>query len=496
MRPGRDALRRPRDGGALRLAGATIAFVVFVLGCADSTRPTVGAPASSPVPIAPTTSATAARSTTARPTTGAPVPASTAVGPTTTVTSSGATAAAVAAATGPSTWSGPAVIAGLASLAAPGVDVYVDSLDGAALVRRVDEPAQGPVVGVIEPDGRTSVAPRTALATTRSLNAIRFGDRVLVTAQPVNDPPVVLLHAFGTDRWDTVAVAAPAGAYAAVTAMGSTALLTFSGPNDAVGGERWAGYVVADDGAVSPVPTPPEATAWPGGGAISVWTGRELVVAARDSSGDDRPLARPYAFDPRTLVWRALALPPWLTCGTTCAWYGPHEGGDAFLLTMAAGRVVLHGFVGSINTSELFTAAYDPATDTWQRFDQPPIPLELAAALDVSSGAKHALVAVPTSAFRNDHPDTVARLDLTTGTWTTEKIAVHVVGRGASDPGLAEVRHGSGTLLVAVYGLGEPIPERPEVVLDGGSWRVATDADSLLWRRLTTTQTTLARLFA
>ena len=470
------------------------ALVVFVVGCADSTRPTVGAPASSPASIAPT-SATATPATTAPPTSGAPAPASTVAGSTTSSTTAASTAAG-AAASGPFTWSGPAVIAGLASLAAPGVDVYVDSLDGAALVRRADEPVQGPVVGVVEPDGRTSVAPRSALATTRSLVSARFGDRVLVVVQPADGGPVAVLHAFGTDGWDKVVVAAPAGAYAAVTAMGSTALLTFNGPNDAVGGEKWVGYIVSADGVVSPVPAPPEATAWPGGGAISVWTGRELVVAARDSSGDDRLLTRPYAFDPRTLVWRALALPPWLTCGTTCAWYGPHEGGDAFLLTMAAGRVVLHGFVGSINTSELFTAAYDPTTDTWQRFDQPPIPLELAAALDVSSGATHALVAVPTSAFRNDHPDTVARLDLTTGTWTTEKIAVHSVGRGASDPGLAEVRRGPGTLLVAVYGLGQPIPETPEVVLDGGSWRATTDADAVLWRRLTTTQTTLAKLFA
>jgi hypothetical protein len=219
-------------------------------------------------------------------------------------------------------------------------------------------------------------------------------------------------------------------------------------------------------------------------------------VLAREAAADDQVLSKPYAFDPATLVWRPLAVPKWLTCGDRCAWYGPHEGGDAFLLTMAGGVAVLHSYVGAVNTSELFTGAYDPATDSWAELDQPPIPLELAASLDVSVGAKRALVAVPTSAFRSDHPDTAARLDLDTGRWTTEKLAVPVVGRGGGDPGLAEVRRVPGRLLVGVYGMGDAVPDHPDTVLDAGSWRAPTDDDARLWRRLTTSQTTLQQLLS
>jgi N-acetylneuraminic acid mutarotase len=126
---------------------------------------------------------------------------------------------------------------------------------------------------------------------------------------------------------------------------------------------------VADDGAVYD----PADDAWtplpaaPIGGRIdhaSVWTGSELIVWGGNT--EQGPVADGAAFDPAAGRWRTLATSPlsprW---GVQAVWTGRE-------VIVWGGAVIDPDYPDPISVAD--GAAYDPATDSWRRLADAPLP--------------------------------------------------------------------------------------------------------------------------
>jgi hypothetical protein len=91
------------------------------------------------------------------------------------------------------------------------------------------------------------------------------------------------------------------------------------------------------------------------GGALSVWTGKEMVVWAEADAAGAR-------YDPATKRWRPLPDGP----------LGPRQGASA--VWTGTEMLVWGGRAGDEVVRDP-GAAYDPATDTWRRLPRPPVRL-------------------------------------------------------------------------------------------------------------------------
>jgi N-acetylneuraminic acid mutarotase len=114
----------------------------------------------------------------------------------------------------------------------------------------------------------------------------------------------------------------------------------------------------------------PAANAWrtlarsplaPSQSPLGAWTGRELVLVVNGYTPEDKPysarLARAAAYDPATDTWQRLASPPpaALRYGGTAAWDG---------------RELL--VIGNRSAGSHAALAYNPATNSWRRLARPP----------------------------------------------------------------------------------------------------------------------------
>ncbi|MGI8794625.1 MAG: hypothetical protein ACR2H3_15875 [Acidimicrobiales bacterium] len=125
------------------------------------------------------------------------------------------------------------------------------------------------------------------------------------------------------------------------------------------------------------------------------WTGNELVfIEARN--GTERGF---IAYDPSTDSWRVTAPAP---------------------LANVSASTVADGVIVAASGSDLSVAAYDPLTDTWTEL--PAVPAEPADAMPV--GHTLVLIAIDEGVYALSAPPgtdgtfSIARLDLSSGTWT------------------------------------------------------------------------------
>jgi hypothetical protein len=97
--------------------------------------------------------------------------------------------------------------------------------------------------------------------------------------------------------------------------------------------------------------------------ALSVWTGRELIVWG-DQGGWESAARQVYdgaAYDPTRDAWRRIADAPVALAEGTVVW----TGREMIVLGVATTPD------GGVVTDHLVGAAYDPATDTWRRLPAP-----------------------------------------------------------------------------------------------------------------------------
>lgn len=166
------------------------------------------------------------------------------------------------------------------------------------------------------------------------------------------------------------------------------------------------GALIEPDGMVVAMTLPPDGIPIT---TTSTAGGKMFRLGLDTASGDQEPLAAPWAFDPATNTWAEIAAPDWMgDCEFECTWGQPHERGDvAFEVSTSTGvaRITPDGTLGFL----------DAATLTWRRLDDPPFPLTYRQQVPVSD---RWIVSMPYGESYDETASTdVGVLDLESGTW-------------------------------------------------------------------------------
>lgn len=300
---------------------------------------------------------------------------------------------------------------------ASGLVVVIGAGD-ARVVTRAGAERSGPDAAVIDAAGVVTVLPDEVGPVEQ---AVRQGGSVLLLSTPNRLDRFVLADR----RVERVTLDLPAGRRVSLVPAGDAVLavhwdvqelMADNGPASA----RMA--VIGADGSVRAASAPPDPWALPLPGAVTVWTGSELVTYAAESAAFEGGLRHPAAYGPATDTWRTLSDPPWATCGDGCTWYAPHQGGDRQAFGWAGNRAFVRTWLGG----EELVALHDVATGRWERLPSPPIALS-----DVWVEASPSSVVLFSRAAPFDYPGatpartlgTAAVLDLATRTWSTTVFA-------------------------------------------------------------------------
>lgn len=438
----------------MRSVGVLIAVVGLAACSGGSSAPTTttapAAPTSTVAAATTTITTSAAPGTTSPPTT---APATTAPAPTTTAP-----------------WR--ATVAGMATASG---QVVVLGAGDARVVTSAGAERPGPDAAVIDATGVVTVLP-TEIGPVEQ--AVRQGGSVLLLSTPNRLDRFVLADR----RSERVALDLPAGRRVSLVPAGDAVLavhwdvqelMADNGPATA----RMA--VIEADGAVRAASTPPDPWALPLPGAVTVWTGVELVTYAAESAAFEGGLRHPVAYDPATDTWRTLSDPPWANCGDGCTWYAPHQGGDRQAFGRAGGRAFVRTWLGG----DELVALHDVVSDRWERLPSPPIALS-----DVWVEASASRVVLFSRAAPFDYPGatpartlgTAAVLDLATRTWSTTVFASPQGDLAAAY--LCPVRLSAVLYVASCPSEPSPTPATvAPVVLDvaSGVWSPATEAQQL-----------------
>ena len=210
---------------------------------------------------------------------------------------------------------------------------------------------------------------------------------------------------------------------------------------------------------------------------------RAVLMGLDTAAGTIPPLRHPLSYDVASDTWTEIANPSWIACTQTetCNWTAPHEGGDVFLAATTT-----HGIVSLVPDGT--TGLLDPESGIWRRLEDPPFALQSAVWVVTEADS---IVVLPSlnPAYGSTIPfGTIATLDLTTGTWSTQQLDL----AGEVDPSMGlnwDIRSNDTTTLVGVIDISGTSTLTATLAHDTATWQQPTESDNILWQQLQTSGT-------
>jgi len=439
-------------------AGIAIAAVLGLVGCTSNTGST-GA-STTDASVTGTVAVVASTSTTTAPSTTSSHPRNA------TSTAAAVTVATNTSAATPASATGASDGSVLARVVGPSGVVYVQQAgDALVATAALGETSELPGA-ILAADGTTAAFPSTVHDIEQ---VVRFGDLVVVVSASRRGLPASFdAYSVSEHRWSVLPVSEPLGWPVRAIPADNTLLVVswdevtyVNGPGDV------RIDLVHSDGSVTAAALPTDPWAIPVPGAMTVWTGRELVVYGAESQASDGGLRHPSAYNPATNTYRTLTDPPWTRCDNRCVWYSPHQGGDRQIAAWTGiGAFVLSG----LGDAEII-ALHDPERDQWERL--PSLPISISQPWIEANETQ--VIVFSTNAGPLESPlGTAAVLDIGTRTWSTHEFATPNAAT-IDSRSLCPVRVSSSLVIESCRDSSDPIEP---VALDVAThqWSVATTA--------------------